>query len=271
MPAILVSSVKYNEYEYTSGKKGYLLWIDDLVENYPDISVNNEVKAYVLEIYDNTPRLLHRFKPPLPFASKIVQVWNGANRKYRLKLPEDFVNKHGIAQNYYVVLLITSIGARTIFPYEVKVLSEISYRGIVERLKDCYGALGFTIFRLFHLLDEGRSELAEAIQYLVDGYHRYVDGDLEGSITQLRKAVQVLRDKVLPKVQELEGIKSLKKYSEGLASHLDCMLKDLSNIVKALFNMLSIGGPHPGPVPRDSTLLAFKVTLSLIEYLAKVA
>jgi len=269
MPALLVSSVRYDE--YMSSKKGYLLWMEDLVKHYPDISTNDEVRAYALEIYDNKPRLLRRFKPPLPLILKIVQVWDGTNWKHRLKLPEDFVNEHGIAQSYYVVLLITNIGVRAVFPYEVKVLSEISYGGIVERLKDCYGALGFTTFRLFHLLDEGKPKLVEAMQYLIDGYHRYVDGDLEGSITQLRKAVQVLRDKVLPKVQELEGIKSLRDYSEELAVHLDCMLKGLSDMIKTLFNILSIGGPHPGPVPRDSTLLAFKLTLSLIEYLAKVA
>ena len=271
MPALLVATVRYGECrEYGSTSKGYLLKIEELTRYYPDLEANYSATAYILEIYNSETRRLHVFKPPQRIYPRIVSIREIDRWKLGLKLPDDFINKHGIAQGYYVVLLITKVGAKTIFPYEVKVLTDAP-SDITTRLTDCYSTIGLNILKLFHLLDNGKPELAKAMQFLVDGYHRYINGDLEGSITQLRKAVQVLRDDVLPKIHELEGIKKLKGNLKDITKDLDNLIGGIIGIVKKLYNTLSIGGPHPGPVPREAALLAFKFTLSLIEYLARVA
>jgi len=262
VPAILVSRVKYG----IKGYKEWLISVQNLTKYFP-YKDYTDVKAYSLELYNEDLKLVHRFKPPCILSLFLV---TRDNTQY-LKLPDDFVRKYGIANDYYLVLLITMIGNHIVFPHEVKVIEEVYTHDIVKRLEECYGTLGFSLFKMFHLIDENKPELAKAMQYLVDSYHRYVDGDLEGSIPQLRNAVQVLRDEVLSKVQELEGYKSLKRYSENLVKHLNGMLEHVHEMIKTLYNILSIGGPHPRPPPRECALLAFKVTLSLIEYLAKVA
>jgi len=260
MPAILLGSIEYKSYEWViSARK--------LAEYFPSIGYNNKVEAYLLELYNEERKLVHRFKPPCKFEPSPV---TSGGAQY-LKLPSDFASKHGIANGYHLILLITMIGNHVVFPYEVRVIQEAYVNDLAKRLEECYGSLGFSILKLFHLIDEGRPELAKAMQYLVDGYHRYVDGDIEGSIPQLRNAVQVLRNEILSKVQELEGYKSLKKYSEKLIEHLDGMLEHIGEMIKTLYSILSIGGTHPSPPPRECALLAFKITLSIIEYLAKIA
>jgi len=174
----------------------------------------------------------------------------------------------GIAAGYYVTVAIVKVGDRVVLPHEVKILPEYGNE-VVFILKSTYGAIRLGILGIVYLLETGSPGLAEATQYLLDGYHRYLDGDLEGAVTQLRKSVQVLKDKVLVKIKELEGIKSLKRYSEDFAEHLDSMLGNLQDLFKATYYMLSIGGPHPGPVPRETAVFAFKVVLSFIEYLSK--
>jgi len=46
--------------------------MEGIIRHYPDISTNDNVKTHALEIYDNKSRLLHRFKPSLILALKIV-------------------------------------------------------------------------------------------------------------------------------------------------------------------------------------------------------
>ena len=66
-----------------------------------------------------------------------------------------------------------------VFPHEVKIIEEVYTRDIVKRLEECYGTLGFSIFKMSYLIDENKPKPAKATQYLVDSYHRYVDGDLD--------------------------------------------------------------------------------------------
>ena len=51
---------------------------------------------------------------------------------------------------------------------------------------------------------------------------------------------------MLHTVQKLEDINSLKEYSEDLAEHINRMLNHFSEIIRVLFQMLSIGGSHLG-------------------------
>jgi len=248
----------------------YFLQAKKLKELYPDLPFSGEsALCYALEAYNEERELVKRFDPPRKLTLFLKEVYEIHRYEPVLELSEKLVSELGIAANYYLTLAIISVMNRRVLPFEVRFEAEFS--DMETRLRESYGPLGTSILKILHLIELGELELARATQYAADGYQRYLRGDYVGALTQLRKAVQILRDDVLPKADRLEGIKNLRKYTKDMTEALDNTLEGLQDLVKVLFRALSIGGPHPGPIPRWLAELAFNIITALIEYLAKTA
>jgi len=151
------------------------------------------------------------------------------------------------------------------------------YDGIAEqianRLVEYYEAVGHaTMIGIYAALASGHAELANIAQYMLDGWFRYCDGDVEGAITQFRKSVEVLRQDLLPGIKEIESVKRLKELCEDMVEHVDGLIDNVKGIIKSLYGVLSIGGPHVvrAFTPRYTCLLAMRVLSSILEYLVYV-
>ena len=286
MPAVLISRVSFSKdyYQYAYDRRrwyhdgAYLIDVFEL----PNIYIRqfegweSPVMAFICEIFDSNAKLIRRFSPPQQVNLELIKIQRNETDHYMLKLPGYFAINHGLSVDHYLTVTCIRIGNTPIFPYELRMLFS-QYDGIAKRiagrLREYYEIIGYrTMLGIYASLVSNNEELANIAQFMLDGWLRYLDGDIEGGITQLRKAVQILRYDLLRKIRKIEGVASLKKYSEELANQIDNLLENIEGITKSLFKILSIGGPHPlkGFTPRYTCLLAMRLLSGILEYLTLV-
>ena len=286
MPAVLISKVGFSKsyYQYIYDRRrwyhdgAYLIDVFELPDTYVKQFENWEgpIRVFICEIFNDEAKLIHRFTPPQQMDLELVKVPRNGAEYYMLKLPGHFIDKHGLSTRHYLAVICIKMGNTAIFPYEIRILRS-GYDSVAEkiasRLREYYEIIGYrTILGIYASLVSGNVELTNIAQFMLDGWLRYLDGDIEGGITQFRKAVQILRDNLLPSVRKIEGIASLRKYGEELVNQVDILLESIENITKTLYHILSIGGPHPlhGFTPRYTCLLAIRMLAGILEYLARV-
>ena len=259
----------------------YLIDPLELPNIYPKQFMNwrLQLKAFMCDIFDNQAKLVHRLTPPEKVSLERVG-WEDEKSKERhpcfLKLPGWFTDRYGISTNHYLVVLCVQVDDTPILPFELRIIFD-GYDRIAEqianRLVEYYEAVGrATMIGIYAALASGRAELANIAQYMLDGWFRYRDGDIEGAITQFRKSVEVLRRDLLPGIKEIEGVKHLKELCKKIVEHIDGLIYNIEEIARYLYGVLSIGGPHVARAltPRYTCLLAMRMLSGMLEYLVQV-
>jgi len=288
MPALLIGKVEFVKRYYIEdhrdkekhGRNAYVVSILTLPQDYPIIleeGWKKHVSAYACWLFSKDAKPIFRFSPPEKLSLEVIGTWEKGQPGFlKLKIPGDFINRHGISAGSYIVMVIIKIGETHIFPYECKVLFDHEdpvARNISNRVAEFHEDIGLgTVSTIYRMMGYGKEELAEIAQYLFDGWHRHQEGDIEGSITQLRKATELLLNKIFPGIKQIEGIKELRKRSEKLTQNIEMMISGLEGVLKTLKGILSVGGPHPikGLTPRWTSLLALRILSAILEYIGRV-
>jgi hypothetical protein len=244
MPAIISSIIHFN-----STEKYYHIDLDDLARMFPHIEENKNLRFYIVELRNETSKLVKRFKPFKEIELKTDKYYSTLLNKFipRLVIPEDIASQFNIGNNYRITIVVTAYDGKPFLPLEFKF---IGYDA--ERVFEYFSRIEAGLFSL----SLEQPLLNMAISYLWDAYVRLEENDVEGARTSVRNSLYVIRDKFIPKIEVVEEAKDFPN--------------NLKKLVHDLAEFTQYGGPHLGPAPRSTTEMIILMTIELIRYLAKM-
>ena len=241
MPAIMVDAIEFDE-----TKRNFRISLRTLAELFPHIKTDSELQVYLVEIRDQSDRLIRRFKPFMKLWLKVGEYWDSSKWNAAAYFSEDDAFELNLIKNYRIAVIITKINGRIVFPFELKTVGYYQPEKILEHLSSIESSL--------LLLSVEQPILDNAVSHLYDSQARLGENDIEGARTSLRKSLEVL-------VKFVSGVVSLNE-AENFKDNLKKLTKDLAAF-------LHYGGPHLGPTPRTTTEMIMEFTAILISYLAR--
>jgi hypothetical protein len=242
MPAVISSTIHFSE-------NYYYIDLDALVKVFPHIEENKNLRFYIVELRNETGKLVKRFKPFKEIELKTDKYYSTLLNKFipRLIIPEDVAFQFNIGNNYRITIVVTAYDGKPFLPLEFKF---IGYDA--ERVFEYFSRIEAGLFSLSleHPL------LNMAVSYLWDAYIRFEENDIEGARTSVRNSLYVIRDKFISKIEVVEEAKDFPK--------------NLKKLIHDLAEFTQYGGPHVGPAPRSTTEMIILIAIELIRYLAKM-
>jgi hypothetical protein len=248
MPAVISSIIRFNSTIHSSGKN-YYIDLDKFAEVFPHIKGDKKLRFYVVELRNETSKLVKRFKPFKELELKTDEYYSKSWNKLLpcLVIPEDMASQLNIGDNYRITIVVTACDGKPFLPFEFKLIGYDSER----------------VFEGFSRIEAGLLSLSleqpllnMAVSYLWDAYVRLEENDVEGARTSVRNSLYVIRDKLVPGIEVVEEAKDF--------------LKNIKSLVNNLADFIHYGGPHPGPAPRSTTEMIILMTIELIRCLAKM-
>jgi hypothetical protein len=244
MPAIISSTVYFD-----SSEKYYYIDLGELTKVFPHIERSKELRCYVVELRNETGKLVRRFKPFKELVLKTKEYFSTSLNKWLpcIVIPEDVATKINIGNYYRITIVITAYDGKPFLLFELKL---IGYDA--ERVLEYFSRIEAT------LLSQSLRQpvLNRAVSYLWDAYARLEENDVEGARASVRNSLSTIRDEFIPKIEVIEEAKDFPK--------------NLKSLVDRLADFTHYGGPHPGPAPRSTTEMIILMTIELIRYLAKM-
>jgi hypothetical protein len=244
MPAIIVSPVYFNSLE-----KYYYIDLGELTRVFPHIERSKELRCYVVELRDETGKLVRRFKPFKELVLKTSEYFSTSLNKWLpcIVIPEDVATRINVGDNYRITIVVTAYDGRPFLPFELKLMGYDA-----ERVLENFSRIEATLLSL----SLEQPVLNKAVSYLWDAYARLEENDVEGARASVRNSLSTIRDEFIPKIEVIEEAKDFPK--------------NLESLVKHLADFTHYGGPHPGPAPRTTTEMIIFMTIELVRYLAKM-
>jgi hypothetical protein len=244
MPAI-ISSTAY----FDSSEKYYYIDLGELTRVFPHMERGKELRCYVVELRDETGKLVRRFKPFKELVLKTSEYFSTSSNKLLpcIVIPEDVATQINIGDNYRVTIVITAYNGKPFLPFELKLIGYDAQK-VFENFSRIEATLLSQSLR--------QPVLNKAVSYLWDAYARLEENDVEGARASVRNSLSTIRDEFIPKTEVVEEAKDFPK--------------NLENLVKHLAEFTHYGGPHPGPAPRTTTEMIILMTIELVRHLAKM-
>jgi hypothetical protein len=241
MPAIISSIVYFNPSE-----KYYYIDLGELTRVFPHIGENKELRCHVVELRNETGKLVRKFKP---FKELVLRISGYFSTSWRpcIVIPEDVATRINVGDNYRITIVITAYDGKPFLPFELKL---IGYDA--ERVFEYFSRIEATLLSL----SLEQLVLNKAVSYLWDAYARLEENDVEGARASVRNSLSTIRDEFIPKIEVIEEAKDFPR--------------NLKSLVDRLADFTHYGGPHPGPAPRSTTEMIILMTIELIRYLAKM-
>jgi len=241
MPIVMISSINFKD-------SRYYIDLDELVSVFPHIDGSKNIKLYLVELRNETGKLVKRFKPFKELELKTATYWNESTKKLVpcIDLPEDVVSRFNIGKNYQVTIILSTYDEKPFLPLEIK---HIGYGS--EKVVEYFSKIEANLLSL----SLEQPIFNNAISYLWDAYTRLEESDIEGARTSVRNSLQVLKDEFVPKIEVVEEAKDFPK--------------NLKDLITQLTEFVHYGGPHPGVAPRTTTEMIILITIELVKYLAK--
>jgi len=244
MPAI-ISSTAY----FDSSEKYYYIDLGELTRVFPHIEESKELRCYVVELRNETGKLVRRFKPFKELVLKTSEYFSTSLNKWLpcIVIPEDVATRINVGDNYRITIVITAYDGKPFLPFELKL---IGYDA--ERVLEYFSRIEATLISL----SLEQPVLNKAVSYLWDAHARLEENDVEGARASVRNSPSTIRDEFIPKIEVIEEAKDFPK--------------NLESLVKHLADFTQYGGPHPGPAPRTTTEMIILTTIELVRHLAKM-
>ena len=241
MPAIIGSIVYFNPSE-----KYYYIDLGELTRVFPHIEENKELRCYVVELRNETGKLVRRFKPFKELVLRISEYFSTSWRPC-IVIPEDVATRINIGDNYRITIVVTAYNGKPFLPFELRL---IGYDA--ERVFEYFSRIEVALLSL----SLEQPVLNKAVSYLWDAHARLEENDVEGARVSVRNSLSTIRDEFIPKIEVIEEAKDFPK--------------NLESLVKHLVDFTHYGGPHPGPAPRTTTEMIILMTIELVRRLAKM-
>jgi hypothetical protein len=244
MPAIISSTVYFD-----SSEKYYYIDLGELTKVFPHIERSKELRCYVVELRNETGKLVRRFKPFKELVLKTKEYFSTSLNKWLpcIVIPEDVATQINIGNNYLITIVITAYDGKPFLPFELKPMGYDA-----ERVLEYFSRIEATLLSL----SLEQPVLNKAVSYLWDAHARLEENDVEGARASVRNSLSTIRDEFIPKIEVIEEAKDFPK--------------NLKSLVDRLADFTHYGGPHPGPAPRSTTEMIILMTIELIRYLAKM-
>ena len=244
MPVLGEFSVNFEDLYVWNEEKEDMTWangaycfeISSLIEKFPHLKECRTMEAYLLEIKNESGKVIKVFKPPK-------------------KLPKEISDKFGIGKDYRITVLLMKHDGKVLLPFEIKQIGYYSteevYANIIKDIKE-----------VIDLLSIEQSELQSAVKYTFDSYLRLQEGDVEGARTSLRKSLEALKD-FLKIIKVVKTEKAIEEESMEFPSKM-------RSLISRIQDLLQYGGAHLGPAPKTTTQMIFHMTVDILKGLAKL-
>jgi hypothetical protein len=244
MPAIISSNTYFD-----SSEKYYYIDLGELTRVFPHIVRNKELRCYVVELRNETGKLLGRFKLFKELVLKTKEYFSTSLNKWLpcIVIPVDVATRINVGDNYRITIVITAYDGKPLLPFELKL---IGYDA--ERTLEYFSRIEVALLSL----SLEQPVLNKAVSYLWDANARLKGNDVEGARVSVRNSLSIIRDEFIPKIEVIEEAKDFSK--------------NLESLVKYLAEFTQYGGPHPGPAPRTTTEMIILMTIELVRYLEKM-
>jgi hypothetical protein len=240
MPVLIVANIIGFKNE------SYYANINDVCNLLPHIKEGGSIKFYIIEVRDESGKLVNKFKPFRELSLKI-DTYFYYNSWYKcISIPIDLASEFNIGVNYRIAVILTAYEGMPLLPFEIRPLT-YDARNVLESLSRIQTNLLMLCLK--------QEVLNKAVSYLWDASFRLDEGDIEGARVSVRNSLQVLLDEFVP-VIEVRG--ESEKFPEKL-----------KGLINKLREFVHYGGPHPGPAPKTTTEMIISMTIELIRYLAK--
>jgi len=222
MPVIVGSSAQFDSLE-----KYYYIDLGELTRVFPHIKRGKGLRCYVVELRNETGKLVRRFKP---FKELVLKTGEGFSTPLNKRLPcivipEDVATRINVGENYRITIVVTAYDGKPFLPFELK---PIGYDA--QKVFENFPRIEATLLSL----SLEQPILNKAVSYLWDAHARLEENDVEGARASIRNSLYIIRDEFIPKTKVVEEAKDFPKNLESLAEHLA--------------EFTHYGGPHPGPL-----------------------
>ncbi|MCD6155257.1 MAG: hypothetical protein J7J22_05780 [Candidatus Verstraetearchaeota archaeon] len=261
MPVLGEFSVNFEDLYVWNEEKEDMTWangaycfeISSLIEKFPHLKECRTMEAYLLEIKNESGKVIKVFKPPKKLQFLFGRTWSYSN--YYLVLPKEISDKFGIGKDYRITVLLMKHDGKVLLPFEIKQIGYYSteevYANIIKDIKE-----------VIDLLSIEQSELQSAVKYTFDSYLRLQEGDVEGARTSLRKSLEALKD-FLKIIKVVKTEKAIEEESMEFPSKM-------RSLISRIQDLLQYGGAHLGPAPKTTTQMIFHMTVDILKGLAKL-
>lgn len=241
----IISSTAY----FDSSEKYYYIDLGELTKVFPHIEKSKEQRCYVVELRNETGKLVGRFKPFKELVLKTKEYFSTSLSNWFscIVIPEDAATRINVGDNYRITIVITAYDGKPFLPLELKPKGYDA-----ERASEYFSRIEATLFSL----SLEQPVLNKAVSYLWDANARLEENDVEGARISIRNPLSMIRDEFIPEIEVVEEAKDFPK--------------NLESLVKHLAEFTQYGGPHPGPAPRTTTEMIILMTIELVGYLAKM-
>jgi hypothetical protein len=244
MPAIISSIVRFN-----SLGKYYYIDLGELTRVFPHIERDKELRCYVVELRNETGKLVRRFKPFKELVLKTSEYFSTPLNNWLpcIVIPEDVATWINVGENYWITIVVTAYDGKPFLPFELKLIGYDAQRVLENFSRIEAGLLSLSLEQPI---------LNKVVSYLWDAHARLEENDVEGARTSVRNSLSIIRDEFIPKIEVVEEAKDFPK--------------NLKSLVEHLAEFTHYGGPHPGPAPRTTTEMMILMSIELVSHLAKM-
>ncbi len=241
MPAIIASNVNFET-------DRYYIDLGELANVFPHIREGKNAKLYLIELRNESNKLVKRFKPFKELKLKISTYWDAPTNQWMpcLDLPEHVVSQFNLGINYRVIFVLIAYDNRPFLPFELKCFGYDS-----EKALECVSKIEASL--LSFSLEQ--PIINKVVSYLWDAYSRLEENDIEGARTSIRNSLDVLQNELVPKINVIE--------------EPEVFPQRLRSLIKGLEGFVHYGGPHPGPAPKTTTNMVISITTELVRSLAQ--
>ncbi|MCC6003623.1 MAG: hypothetical protein LM590_04710 [Thermofilum sp.] len=240
MPVLVVANI----IGFKNGS--YYANINDVCSLLPHIKEGGSIKFYIIEVRDESGKLINKFKPFRELSLKIDTYLYYNNWYKCICIPVDLASGLNIGVNYRIAVILTAYEGMPLLPFEIRPLT-YDARNVLESLSRIQTNLLMLCLK--------QAALNKAVSYLWDANFRLEEGDIEGARVSVRNSLQVLLDEFIPVIEVREESEKFPEKLKGL--------------INKLKEFVHYGGPHPGPAPKITTEMVISITIELVKYLAK--
>jgi len=243
MPVIISSIVYFNPLGF------YYIDLEELTRVFPHIERGKELRCYVVELRNETGKLVRRFKPFRELVLETAEYLSTSLNKWLpcIRIPEDMATQINIGNLYRITMVVTAYDGKPFSPFELK---PIGYDA--DRVLEYFSRIEATLLSL----SLEQPVLNKAVSYLWDAHARLEEDDVEGARASVRNSLSTIRDEFLPKIEVIEEAKDFRRKLESLVKHLA--------------DFTHYGGSQSGPAPRTTIEAVILMTIELVRYLAKM-
>jgi hypothetical protein len=234
---------------FNSLEKFYYTDLGELIRVFPHIERGKELRCYVVELRNETGKLVWRFKPFKELVLKTAEYLSTSLNKWFpcIGIPVDVATQINIGNLYRITMVVTAYDGKPFLPFELKL---IGYDA--DRVLEYFSRIEATLLSL----SLEQPVLNKAVSYLWDAHARLEENDVEGARASVRNSLSTIRDEFIPKIEVIEEAKDFRKKLESLVKHLA--------------DFTHYGGSQSGPAPRTTTETVILMTIELVRYLAKM-